>query len=195
MHLESTGTAAKEIIGNEIPVQYVKVNIFEDREVLAQQFCIPSSHHDQFDTGWQIIVQINQVQWVPLHAIAGLAFVAFEDDDKDVFDDCRGMSSFYIAKHRISETGAVSLIPVQECPPFPGRMESFKKLWSVHHCELFFDTIRQIRFEMQRILCRIAQSQGDFSSKNTKMHLPSCSWPFIQNSMAAEGVESISTVR
>jgi hypothetical protein len=179
----------------EIPVQYVKVNIFNDRQVMTGQFNFPTSNHDRFDTGWQRIVQTDKFLWIPSHAIAGLAFVAFENNDDDVFDDCKGMSFFYITKYRITETGDVSLIPLHECPPFPGQMEKFKRLWSLDYCELFFNTIRQIRFEMQKILCRIAQSQGDFSAKNTKMHVPSCSWYFIKNTMAAEGVDSISTVR
>jgi hypothetical protein len=105
------------------------------------------------------------------------------------------MSFFYITKYRITETGAVSLISLHECPPFPGQMEKFKRLCSFDCCELFFNTIQQIRFEMQRILCPIAQSQGDFSARNTKMHIPSCSWYFIKSAVAAEGVVSISTVR
>ena len=187
------GTEA--MLEEEIPVQYAKVNIFNNRQVMARQFNFPTSNHDRYDTGWQRIVQTDKFRWIPSHAIAGLAFVAFENNDGDVFDDCKGMSFFYIAKYRITETGDVSLIPLHECPPFPGQMEKFKRLWSLDCCELFFNTIRQIRFEMQRILCRIAQSQGDFSARNTKMHIPSCSWYFIKSAVAAEGVDSISTVR
>ena len=74
-------------------------------------------------------------------------------------------------------------------------MKSFQNLWSVDHCELTFNTIRQIRQEMQRVLCRIAQSQGDFTTKNTKLQLPTCSWYFIKSAMAAGGVDSISAVK
>jgi hypothetical protein len=41
----------------------------------------------------------------------------------------------------------------------------------------------------------VAQSQGDFSMKKSKMHVPSCSWYFIKNEMAAEGINSFSTVK
>jgi hypothetical protein len=33
----------------------------------------------------------------------------------------------FIAKYRITVTGDISIIPHQECPPFPGQMEGFYK--------------------------------------------------------------------
>jgi hypothetical protein len=48
---------------------------------------------------------------------------------------------------------------------------------------------------MQRVLCRVAQSQGNFTTKNTKLQLPSCTWYFIKNAMAVGGVDSVSTVK
>ena len=143
-------------------------------------------------TGWYRIVQLDQFYWIPSYFIAGLAFIDFEDGD--VFDDCKGMLCYYIAKYRITGTGDISIIP-RQCPPFPGHMEGFYKLWSVNYCELIFNTIRQIRHVMQKNLCCVAQSQGDFSMKKTKMHVPSCSWYFIKNEMAAEGINSFSTVK
>lgn len=179
-------------LANEIPVQFAKVNIFQDRQSFSS--CIfPAVENDRFH-GWQRIVQVDTFDWIPSYLIVGLAFVAFEDYDA-AFDDCKGMSNFYVAKYRITGRSNVSVIPRHTCPPYPGRIESFQKLWSVDYCELTFNTIRQIRQEMQRILCRIAQSQGDFSMKNTKLHLPSCTWYFIKNAMAAEGVDCISTVK
>ena len=44
--------------------------------------------------------------------------------------------------------------------------------------------------DMQRILCRVAQSQGDFCSRTVKAQLPSCTWFFIKNAMARHGIES-----
>jgi hypothetical protein len=41
----------------------------------------------------------------------------------------------------------------------------------------------------------VAQSQGDFAVKNTKLHLPNCCWFFIKNAMEAEGICSISGVQ
>lgn len=144
--------------------------------------------------GTELSSQINEFDWIPSYDIlAGLAFVAYEDDD--AFDDCREMSNFYVTKYRISGEGNVSVIPRHTCPPFPGQIESFHKLWSVDYCELTFNAIRHIRQEMQRVLCRVAQSQGDFTVKNNKLQQPSCTWYFIKNAMAAGGVESISTVK
>lgn len=175
---------------SDIPVQFAKVNIFQDCQLFSGCNFPPSD--DRFDE-WQSIVQIDKFDWIPSYIIVGLAFVAFEDDD--TIDDCKGMSNFYIAKYRISGEGIVSTIPQHASPPFPGRIESFYKLWSVDYCELTFNTIRYIRQEMQRILCRVAQSQGDFTMKNTKLQLPSCTWHYIKNAMAAGGVDSISTVK
>jgi hypothetical protein len=173
-------------------VQFAKVNIFQDRQSFSG--CnFPAGEDDHFH-GWQRIVQVNTFDWIPLYLIVGLAFVAFEDDDA-AFDDCKGMSNFYVEKYRIMGASDVSVIPQHACPPYPGQIESFQKLWSVDYCELTFNSIRHIRQEMQRILCHIAQSQGNFSTKNTKLHLPSCTWYFIKSTMAAEGVESISTVK
>ncbi|KAI2505589.1 hypothetical protein MHU86_8831 [Fragilaria crotonensis] len=48
---------------------------------------------------------------------------------------------------------------------------------------------------MQRSLCRVAQSQGDFAVKTTKLQLPSCSWFYIKSSLACEGIHSVPEVR
>ena len=176
---------------NEFPVQFAKVNLFEDRQLFAG--CHFPERNGRYE-GWNRTVQVDKCEWIPSFCIVGLAFIAFENDD--AFDDCcKGMANFFVTKYRISGEGDVSVIPRHTCPPFPGQIDSFQKLWSVDYCELTFNTIRQIRQEMQRVLCRIAQSQGDFTTKNTKMQLPSCSWYFIKNAMAAGGVESICNVK
>jgi hypothetical protein len=178
----------------EIPIQYVKVNYFQDRRSLSDGNFPSSFEDDRFDAGWQKVVQTDVSEWIPSYLIEGLAFIAFEDDDS--FDDCKGMRHFYVAKYRIeSETGVVSTIPKHTCPPFAGQIDSFCKLWSVDFCQLAFNTIRHIRQEMQKILCRVAQSQGDFSAKNVKVYLPRCAWCFIKDAMADKGVHSIASVK
>lgn len=178
----------------EIPIQYVKMNHFQDRRSLSE--CnFPSSLEDNQNAGWQSIVQTDILSWMPSNLIEGLAFIAFADDH-DAFDDCKGMCHFYFAKYRIeSGTGVVSLIPKHMCPPFAGQIDDFCTLWSVDFCQMAFHTIRHIRQEMQKILCRVAQSQGDFAAKNVKVYLPSCAWCFIKDSMASKGVHSLATVK
>jgi hypothetical protein len=160
----------------EISIQYVKVNCFKDcRSFLECNF--PSSIEDnRFDAGWQRIVQLDVSEWIPSYLFKGLAFIAFEDDE-EAFDDCKGMCHFYVAKYRIeSATGVVSIIPKHTCPPFAGQIDNFCKLWSVDFCQMVFKAIRHLRQEMQKILCRVAQSQGDFSAKNAKVYLSSSAW-------------------
>jgi hypothetical protein len=150
----------------EIPIQYVKVRCFKDRRSFSE--CnFPSSIEDnQFDAGWQRIVQLDVPEWIPSYLIKGLAFIAFEDDE-EAFDDCKGMCHFYVAKYCIEiGTGFVSIIPKHTCPPFAGQINIFCKLWSVNFCQIVFNTIRHIRQEMQKMLCRVAQSQCDFLAKN-----------------------------
>ena len=176
---------------DRVVVQYAKVNIFKD----SQLFCgsnFQVGDDPRLLDGYQRIFQLNKYKWIPSYLIVGLTFVSTEDD---AYDDCQGMSNFYVAKHRITEHGHVSVIPRHTCPPFPGRIKSFCEVWSVDHCELIFNSIRQIRQEIQRILCRVAQSQGDFAMKNAKLQLPSCSWFFIKNTMNAKGIDSNSAVK
>jgi hypothetical protein len=108
---------------DEIPVQFAKINIFQDRQLLSGRNFPPGD--DRFD-GWHRIVQVDKCDWIPSFFVVGLVFVAFEDDD--AIDDCKGMSNFYVVKHRISGRGDVSLIPRHACPPFPGQIESFHNL-------------------------------------------------------------------
>ena len=106
------------------------------------------------------------------------------------FYDCHGMKNVFLLKFRISQDGNVSVIPKEMCPPFPSFIESFSKLWSLCYCELIFNSIHQIQHAMQHILCRVAQSQGDFAVKNVKLQFPSCCWFYIKSQMQAEGVQS-----
>lgn len=173
-----------------IQLQFAKVNLFIDRLLLSDRE-FPAETSSSCD-GWQGIVQLDGYEWIPSHLIIGLSFVFMEEDMlSHSFDDCRGMSNFFVLKYRQARIGNLSVIPRHECPPFPACIEQFQKLWSVCHCELIFNSIRQIRQDMQRILCRVAQSQGDFAVKNAKLQLPSCSWFYIKNTMATQGIDSI----
>lgn len=116
----------------------------------------------------------------------------FKDEDVSTgaFDDCRGMHNFFVLKHRIAQGGTISAIPQHACPPFPGCIEGFHEYWCIDQCKLIYNNIRQIRVDKQRILCRVAQSQGDL-----KLQLPSCSWFYIKNAMARRGIVSTSHVK
>ena len=125
-----------------------------------------------------------------------LAFVFLEETIKShCYDECRGMLNLFVLKHRLSRNGRVSSVPRQTCPPFPGYLDGFRECWSVDLSALIFNSIRQIGWAMQRLLCRIAQSQGDFAKRNVKLQLPSCSWFYIKNQMEQQGIACISGVR
>jgi hypothetical protein len=190
---------------NEFPVQFAKVNLFVD--IKTYNGCcgihFPEAHQDskqhyQQEGSWNRIVQLNRIEWILSSWIVGLAFIAFESDDA-MDDYCfRGMSNLFLAKYRIMEdkggSEKVSIIPHNEWPPFAGHIKGFQDVWSVDNCLLIFNNIRHIRVEMQRILCRIAQSQGDFTTRSAKMQLPSSSWYFIKQVMASGGVQSIKNI-
>jgi hypothetical protein len=183
-------------VGSDVPVQFAKVNIFKDRQLLCDsKFPVDAADDDQRFRGCQKVVQLERCEWIPSYVIDGLAFVAMEHDAIILHDDCHGMRDFFIAKYRITVNGNVCVIPRHACPSFPGQIEGFRKLWSVDSCELIFKSMLQIRLEMQRILCRVAQSQGDFAVKNTKLLLPNCCWFFIKRFMKTKGVNCISDVR
>ena len=184
----------------DVSVQYVKVNVFRDQSVISNKVCLDQSALSQASNGkstWQRLVQLCKYDWIPSSAVVGLAFVFPEADNvmlPHTFDDCRGMYNAYLLKYRIDTEGHISCIPSDSCPPFPSCLKPFCKLWSVDHCQMIFNSIRQIRQDMQRSLCRVAQSQGDFSVKTTKIQLPSCSWFYIKSSLASEGIQSIPAV-
>ena len=110
-------------------------------------------------------------------------------------DDCQGMSGFFVAKYRIGGDGKVCTIPHHACPPFGGQIEGFRNVWSTDFCELIYKSMLQIRREVQRILCRVAQSQGDFAVKNAKLNLPKCCWYFIKDAMEMKGIHIISGIK
>ncbi len=110
-------------------------------------------------------------------------------------DDCQGMGDFFLAKYRIGGDGKVSTIPQHACPPFAGHIEGFSNVWSNDFCEFIFKSMLQIRREVQRILCRVAQSQGDFAARSAKVQLPNCCWFFIKSSMETKGIYSVSGIR
>ena len=187
-----------DMVGNEVPVQFARVNVFKDRRLLCDtkfQAVDDGDHHDRFDR-WQKIVQLDECEWVASYFVNGLAFVVMENDATSAMHhECQGMCDFFVAKYRIAGNGDVCNIPPHSCPQFAGCIEDFRKIWAVDFCELIFTSMLQIRREIQKILCRVAQSQGDFAVKNTKLHLSNCCWFFIKNAMEAKGIRSIPDVR
>lgn len=186
----------------DAPLQYLKVNMFRDHSLISDRLF--AGHRDTLSktaidkSKWQRLVQLCEYEWIPSTAVVGLSFVFPEADGELVshtFDDCRGMFNVYLLKHRIDSAGHISCIPHDSCPPFPSCLESYRKLWSVDHCQMIFNGIRQIRQDIQHSLCRVAQSQGDFAVKKTKLLLPSCCWFYIKSSLATEhGIRSVPTV-
>jgi hypothetical protein len=85
----------------EIPIQYLKINYFQEWQSLSECSFLSSFEDDnRFNTGWQWIVQSDIPEWIPSKLIQGLAFIVFEDDAAP-FDDCKGMCQFYVAKYRV----------------------------------------------------------------------------------------------
>ena len=184
-------------------VQYVKVNVFEDHALFPNKLFPGKSDQECLSetslAKWQRLVQLCRYVWIPTTAVLGLSFVFPEQADGELvahtFDDCRGMYNVYLLQHRIDSAGVVSCIPRNECPPFPTFLESFRNLWAVDHSQMIFNGIRQIRQNMQQSLCRVAQSQGDFSVKKTKLQLPNCCWYYIKNVLAsAKEIRNVSTI-
>lgn len=169
-----------------MPVQFAKVNLFKDRLSLRDRDFPADNFSDS--EGWQRVVQLDQYEWIPSHMIIGLSFVFMEERIiPQSYEDCRGMSNFFVLKYRLARNGKLSNVSREACPPFPSAIKRFREIWSLCHCELIFNSLRQIRQEMHRILCRGAQSQGDFAAKNAKMQLSSCSWFYITSTMKTQG--------
>jgi hypothetical protein len=169
-----------------IPIQFAKVNLFIERSHIDDEnhtFPLSST-----DTGFESVVQMQHYEWIVSHLVLGLAFVFLEENTSSSFmDDCRGMKDLFLVKYRITSVGEdVSVIPQNSFPPFAGQLEGFRNMWSVDHCEMIFNSIRSIRHSMQQILCRVAQSQGDWAVKNVKLHVPTCSWHYIVTTVAGE---------
>jgi hypothetical protein len=187
---------------SDYPLQFAKVNIFLKTEHFkGLDIYFPGAAEDttqqsqENGQGWNRIVQSDRFAWLPSSCIVGLAFIAFESDD-GFHDFCyKGITNFFVVKYRFMEASdKVSIIPRNECPPFASHIKGFKDIWSVDNCELVFNNLQHIRDEMQRILCRIAQSQGDFATRSSKIQLPSITWHFIKETMASGGVQCISDV-
>lgn len=187
---------------DDAPLQYLKVNLFRDHSFISDRLFsgkIDTMSRAAMDKSkWQRLVQLHEYEWIPSTAVVGLSFVFPEADGElmshGAFDDCRGMFNVYLLKHRIDSAGHISCIPHDSCPPFPSCLESYRKLWSVDHCQMIFNGIRQIRQDIQRSLCRVAQSQGDFAVKKTKLLLPSCCWFYIKSLASVHGIRSVPTV-
>lgn len=181
---------------DDILVQFAKVNLFKYRSLLSDRDFPAEDNFASSCTGWPKVVQVEECEWIPSHSIFGLAFIFMEDDiASHFFDDCRGMSNFFVLKYRRARNGFVSVVPRNACPPFARCIERCHKIWSVDHSQIIFNSIRQIRHDMQRILCRIVQSQGDFTTRNAKLQVPSFCWFYIKNALARQGIESIPSVR
>lgn len=180
-----------------LPVQYAKVNVFEDYSLISDKLFLNEAESSAALNGrraWQRLVQLCTYKWIPSSDVVGLSFVFLEEDTTFV-DECCGMFNAYLLKHRIDSSGQISSISRDLCPPFPSCLESFRRQWSVDHCHMIFNSIRQIRQDMQKSLCRVAQSQGDFTVKTTKLLLPNCSWFYIKSNLACRGINSIPAVR
>jgi hypothetical protein len=185
-----------DAIGNDVRAHFAKVNIFKDRRMLCDTTFPDDDDEHGMHTGWQKIVQLDKCVWIPSNLINGLAFVALENNNDAIMrEDCQGMGDFVVAKYRIGGDGHVSTMPQHACPPFAVCIEGFSNVWSTNFCELIFKSMLQIRREVQRILCRVARSQGDSAVRTAKVQLPSCCWFFIKNSMETKGIYSISGVR
>jgi hypothetical protein len=53
--------------------------------------------------------------------------------------------------------------------------------WSVDQRQAIFHSIRCIGRAIERLLCRIAQLQGDFLNGNARLQLPRYSWFYIKS--------------
>ena len=81
-----------DTVGSEVPVQFAKVNIFKDGQLLCDsKFPIDAADDNHRFRGCQKIVQLDQCEWIPSYLIDGLAFVAMEHDAIILHDDCHGM--------------------------------------------------------------------------------------------------------
>jgi hypothetical protein len=79
---------------SDLPVQFAKVNIFQDRSLVTDPNFPADANSSIFD-GWQQVVQLDETIWIPSHVILGLgAFVFMEDYlHCNSFGDCHGMKN------------------------------------------------------------------------------------------------------
>jgi hypothetical protein len=189
------GHETTDVTRNQIPPQPVKINLFKSRASFenVEEFPVGdsqlSSVSDTAD-GWKHVVQLEEVECILADAIINLSFVFLEEEvNSHCHDDCRGMFNFFVLKYRRARNGSVSVVPKQACPTFGAQLPGFSEYWSIDHSQMIFNSIRQIAHAMQRLLCRIAQSQGDFAHRNMKLHLPTCSWFYIKNHFGQRGIK------
>jgi hypothetical protein len=177
-----------------MPEQFVKINVFKHLESFsAGGGCLKLNDSDAYSStsGWQMVVQVDEYFWITSKTICDLCFVFLEKDvASGLFDDCRGMYNFFVVKCRFAQNDiCASTVPPDSCPPFPGNMEGFAKYWCSDQSKILYNNIRQIRNDMQRILCCVAQSQGDFATRTARMQLPSCIWFYIKHFMDRQSLK------
>ena len=177
-----------------MPEQFVKVNVFKHLESFFEGgSCLNVYDSSAYSTtsGWQMVVQVDEYFWITSKTICDLCFVFLEKDvASGLFDDCCGMYNFYVVKCRFAQNDTcASIVPPDSCPPFPGNMEGFAEYWCSDQSMSLYNNIRQIRYDMQRILCRVAQSQGDFATRTARLQLPSCTWYYIKNFMDRQSLK------
>jgi hypothetical protein len=196
-------TAAENDEGTSL--YFVRVNVFKSRSLFPdgdfpvddKTLLSRASGAVNADDSWQAVVQLEADTWILADAIINLSFVFPEEDVLDhCYDDCHGMHNFFVLGHRCAQNGCISPIPKQACPPpFPGQLEGFFDYWSVDQCQAIFHSIRHITRALQRLLCRIAQSQGDFSNRNARLQLPRYSWFYLKSQFEDQGISLICDVR
>ena len=126
---------------NDFSVQFAKINIFQDRSRFANDSKFLAEENCSAKDGWQEVVPLVEIKWIPSHLITGTSFVFMMDYFHfHLVDDCHGMSIFFVLNLACNETN-VSVVPKDSCPPFLSTIESFSKFWSVCHSELIFNSI------------------------------------------------------
>ncbi len=149
---------------NKGPLQFVRVNVLKSRSLFSDgefplvdkiRFLSANGSAD----GWQVVVQLEEDDWILADAFFNQSFVFPEDDVlSHGYNDCQGMCNFFVLGHCCAQNGRISPIPKQACPPFPGQLKGFFDYLSVDQCQAIFHSIRHIGCAMQRLPCRIAQS-------------------------------------
>ena len=196
----NSSSSSEEDSTARMPVQFVKLNVFRHLSSFEERTLLELEDAEKYvttDGGWQIVVQVDKDCWIRSSAICDLSFVFMEEDvSSGALDDCRGMYNFFVVKYRYAANDrCISGIPPHSCPPFPEKMQGFADYWCVDQCKLLYNNLRQIRCDMQRILCRIAQSQGDSATRTAKLQIPSSSWFYMKYFMSCRGIESIPGVK
>jgi hypothetical protein len=85
---------------NEGPLQFVRVNVFKSRSMFSEREFpvndkILSSSANGSTDGWQVVVQLEEDDWILADAIINLSFVFPEEDIlSHAYDDCQGMCFF-----------------------------------------------------------------------------------------------------